>query len=224
MINQILKKFVWSGVLLIGMLGALILGGCDSANSTSRAEESQSAKLLGMIDALEAMPQSTDSELLARFEGTQEQIDEARGLLMRSREVGYKLLSPMELKNELDSYIIIATMPRGIYNLGLIPNARHFEFSISPNVDESGKEVWALDAKSRPQEQFIRFLGENKSAKILFYDEGEHVFAPVGSAHIALLWAKALGYTNLYRLSGGLKAWKELGIPLSTQAPSCCQM
>lgn len=206
---------------IICAIAMLTLSGCDS---TQKPEDTKSAKLLGLIDALEKAPMSADSELIAHFNSTQEQVDEAKGLLMRSHEIGYKLLSPLELKERLDEYIIIATMPRGVYNLGLIPNAKHFEFSISPNVDESGKEVWELDAKYRPQEQFIRFLGEDKNAKILFYDEGEHIFSPVGSVHIALLWAKALGYTNLYRLSGGLKAYKELGIPLSTQAPSCCQM
>ncbi|CAM2785046.1 rhodanese-like domain-containing protein [Helicobacter hepaticus] len=161
-----------------------------------------------------------------KTQDTQTHISEdAQALVSRAHTSGYELITPKELSLHLDEYIIIATLPRGIYNLGLIPEARHFEFALSPSLNEDGSDWnWTADALGRTQEDFIKLLGENKEAKILFYDSGENIFSPVGSAHVGLLWAKHLGYTHLYRLIGGQNAWKDMHLPLSTQVPHCCQM
>lgn len=121
-------------------------------------------------------------------------------------------------------FIIIATMPLGEYNLGLIPGARHFEFALSPAANENGSEWnWEADALGQSQEAFIKLLGENKDIDIVFYDSGEYTLAPMGSAQLGAMWAKHLGYKARF-LIGGLGAWKDLGFEITTKAPSCCQM
>ncbi len=152
-------------------------------------------------------------------------IEDTASLISRAATSGYTLITPNELNAHNGEFVIISTLPRGIYNLGLIPNAKHFEFAISPTLNDNGSEWnWEADALSRPQEEFIHLLGENKDAKIVFYDSGEHIYAPMGSAHIGIMWAKHLGYTQLYRLVGGFNAWKDLGLPITTEKPHCCEM
>ena len=153
--------------------------------------------------------------------------EDALALIQRAKASGYELIDAHTLAHDLNSFVIIATLPRGIYNLGLIPGAKHFGFAKSPSLQEVGKtpqDQWAQDALNRSQQEFVEFLGAQKDAKIVFYDEGDDIFAPVGSAHTALLWAQNLGYTNLYRLVGGFGAWKALSNTTSTQKPHCCEM
>ena len=119
----------------------------------------------------------------------------------------------------------MATLPRGVYNLGLIPNAKHFEFALSPSLNDNGSEWnWEADALSRKQDEFIALLGKDKDSKIVFYDSGEYGLSPMGSAVVGIMWAKKLGYNNIYYLVGGFNAWKDLKLPISTEAPHCCQM
>lgn len=153
-------------------------------------------------------------------------IDDTISLIKRAKLSGYNLVLPnSKLIEELDEYVIIATLPRGIYNLGLIPQSKHFEFTVSPSANDDGSEWnWEADGLSRPQKEFIDLLGNDKNAKILFYDSGEYTSAPMGNSHVGILWAKHLGYTQLYRLVGGIYAWKLLGLPLTTQVPHCCEM
>ena len=152
----------------------------------------------------------------------QKQSEEVVALQQRANASGYKLITAPQLERA-DEAIIIATLPRGIYNLGLIDGAKHFEFAKSITFNDNGSEWnWDKDALGRAKSELVEFLGEDKGAMILFYDEGEDVFAPFGSAHTALIWARHLGYTNLYRLVGGFGAWKGLGLPTTTEMPECC--
>lgn len=152
----------------------------------------------------------------------QKQSEEVVALQQRANASGYKLITAPQLERA-DEAIIIATLPRGIYNLGLIDGAKHFEFAKSITFNDNGSEWnWDKDALGRAKSELVEFLGEDKGAMIVFYDEGEDVFAPFGSAHTALIWARHLGYTNLYRLVGGFGAWKGLGLPTTTEMPECC--
>lgn len=153
----------------------------------------------------------------------QNQSEEVVALQQRANANGYKLITAPQLK-KADKAIIIATLPRGIYNLGLIDGAKHFEFAKSITFNDDGSEWnWEKDALGRAQSEFLALLGEDKNETIVFYDEGEDVFAPFGSAHTAIIWTKHLGYNNVYRLVGGFGAWKGLGLPISTQVPQCCE-
>ena len=184
-------------------------------------EEIKESKYLAILKAVEYLSNSQ----VPSQEFQEHILDDAKALISRSESVGYKLISPQELQDKSDEFIIIASLPRGIYNLGLIPHAKFFEFAQSPSLNDNGSDWnWTLDAKARAQEEFINLLGEDKQAKIVFYDSGDATLSPVGSAHLGLIWAKHLGYENLYRLIGGFGAWKESGLPTTTQVPECCQM
>nr|WP_231860295.1 rhodanese-like domain-containing protein [Helicobacter himalayensis] len=154
----------------------------------------------------------------------QESTQEAIALKQRADNNDYKLIDSESLASQLNDFVIIATLPRGIYNLGLIPNAKHFGFGKSLSLNEDGSEWnWKEDSQNGDLKQFVEFLRADKGAKIVFYDEGDSIFAPAGSAHTAILWAQHLGYTELYRLVGGFGAWKALGKPITTQMPKCCE-
>ena len=38
-------------------------------------------------------------------------------------------------------------------------------------------------------------------------------FTKCGRSHNAAVWAKKLGYTNVYRAPGGITVWKDMGLP-----------
>ena len=63
------------------------------------------------------------------------------------------------------------------------------------------------------RETFVRFMhrsGINQDTQIIAYDGGEGAFAA------RFLWLCQLnGYEQVYVLNGGLKAWKELGYPVT---------
>lgn len=202
------------------VLFGLLCAGCFE----SKTQDTYYTQLLNLLTKLEHISDPAQLESL-KSTYTQDIIDDALALRGRASSGGYTLISPNDLKQNLEEYIIISTMPRGIYNMGLIPNAKHFEFALSPSLYENGKEWnWEADALGRNMKDFVNLLGTDKGAKIVFYDSGEHILSPAGSAHLGILWARHLGYTHLYRLVGGLNAWKELSLPISTQAPKCCQM
>lgn len=205
------------------------------ACSDSQKEQSASAKMVAIYPQIVALMEKRatgDAEGATQIQDSllhsgveQYMIDDSVALIARAAISGYELILPNELNAHNDDFVIIATLPRGIYNLGLIPNAKHFEFALSPSLNPDGSEWnWESDALSRSQEDFIQLLGQKKDAKIVFYDSGEYITAPMGSAHIGIMWAQRLGYTQLYRLVGGLNAWKDLGLPLTTEVPHCCKM
>lgn len=199
----------------------LYLGGCGDSSQ----KQTYYTQLVEEVATLQGKTMQNDIPKAHTSDSKANVSEDAQALVSRAHTSGYELIAPKELSSHLDEYIIIATLPRGIYNLGLIPEARHFEFALSPSLNEDGSDWnWTADALGRAQEDFINLLGQSKEAKILFYDSGENIFSPVGSAHLGLLWAKHLGYTHLYRLIGGQNAWKDMNLPLSTQVPHCCQM
>ena len=82
--------------------------------------------------------------------------EDARALIQRANATGYQLIDSHALAQDLDSFVIIATLPRGIYNLGLIPSAKHFAFAKSPSLKEIGKgtqEEWNQDSPNRSQQE-----------------------------------------------------------------------
>lgn len=193
---------------------ALIFSGCDKTNDNNFLTLDSVYLQLQAREVLDSQnPRISKAK------------EEAMALIQRAQLYNYQLIDSRSLEKALDGFIVLATLPRGIYNLGLIPNAMHFEFAKSLSTNTDGSEWnWNQDAKGQSKEKFLEFLGEDKSAKIVFYDEGEDVFAPAGSAHTAILWAQHEGYTNLYRLVGGFGAWKALGLKTTKEVPLCCQI
>jgi rhodanese-related sulfurtransferase len=117
---------------------------------------------------------------------------------------GYQVVATEELKGWMDgkkAMLIIDTMPfEDSYKKNHLPGAKHIEFPI-PEVKELD------DAK---KEAFIKVLGDNKDQVLVFYCG----FVKCTRSHNGAMWAKKLGYTNVYRHPGGIKAWLEAGYPV----------
>lgn len=119
-----------------------------------------------------------------------------------AREVergGYKIITTEELKDWIDQkkdMLIVDTMPyEDSYKKQHIPGAVHFEFPI-PEVKE-------LDDKTKAA--FEKLLGPNKDRVIVIYCG----FTKCTRSHNGAMWATKLGYKNVYRHPGGIKAWLE---------------
>jgi rhodanese-related sulfurtransferase len=59
-------------------------------------------------------------------------------------------------------------------------------------------------------EDFAAFLGADKDKTIVFYCG----FVKCTRSHNAALFAKKLGYKNVYRFPGGIFAWKGADYPV----------
>ena len=128
-----------------------------------------------------------------------------------SREVsrgGYTLVSTPELKDWIDQkkpMMIIDTMPlEDSYKKQHIPKAVQFELPID--------ELSQLDDKTKADLEKI--LGPDKNRRIVFYCG----FTKCGRSNNGALWAVRLGYTNVYRYPGGIKAWMEADYPVEKGA------
>ncbi len=124
-----------------------------------------------------------------------------------TREVikgGYGTVRTDELKTWLDEGkqpLLVDTMPYAdSYVKEHIPGAVQFEFPIA--------ELTTLDDKTR--EAFVKLLGDDKGRLLVFYCG----FTKCGRSHNGAFWAKQLGYTNVYRHPGGIKAWGQSDYPL----------
>ena len=125
-----------------------------------------------------------------------------------SREVsrgGYQLITTSELKAWIDQkkpMMIIDTMPlEDSYKKQHIPGAAPYEFPI-PEVNE-------MDEAARAK--FEKFLGADKDKTLVFYCG----FVKCTRSHNGAMWAVKLGYKNVYRCPGGIKAWMEADYPVA---------
>ena len=112
---------------------------------------------------------------------------------------GYKIVTTEELKGWIDqkkSMLIVDTMPyEDSYKKQHIPGAINFDFPIP--------EVKSLDDKTKTA--FEKALGPDKNRLIVFYCG----FTKCTRSHNGAMWAAKLGYKNVYRHPGGIKAWME---------------
>ena len=117
---------------------------------------------------------------------------------------GYKIVSTEELKGWIDSkkdMLIIDTMPyEDSYKKEHVPGAVQFEFP--------KEEVASLDDKTKAA--FQKLLGSNKDQLIVIYCG----FTKCGRSHNGAMWATKMGYKNVYRYPGGIKAWGEADYPV----------
>jgi rhodanese-related sulfurtransferase len=132
---------------------------------------------------------------------------EASGVKL-SREVsrgGYQLVTTQELKKWIDDkkpMMVIDTMPlEDSYKKNHIPGAVQYEFPI-PEMKEMDDAAKA---------KFEKFLGPDKNKTLMFYCG----FVKCTRSHNAAMWAMKLGYKNVYRQPGGIKAWMEAGYPVA---------
>lgn len=119
---------------------------------------------------------------------------------------GYKLTTAEEVKKMLDAkedFVLIDAHPRWEYEMGYIDGAKNFGFQSNMVGD------WDKDVTDGPRTQadYRAVLGPDLNKKIIIYCG----FTKCGRSHNASTWARQLGYTNVYRMPGGITAWKELG-------------
>jgi len=133
--------------------------------------------------------------------------EEAAVKLFREIQRGdYKVITTAELQDVMKSdndLLIVDTMPyEASYKKGHIPKAQQFLFPIPEMTDWNQSET---DNKSL--EDFEKFLGPDKERKIIVYCG----FVKCTRSHNGAMWARKLGYTNVYRHPGGIFAWKGAG-------------
>lgn len=124
-----------------------------------------------------------------------------------AREVakgGYKIVSTEDMKGWIDQkkdMLIVDTMPyEDSYKKQHVPGAVQFEFP--------KEELTNLDDKTKAA--FEKILGPNKDRLIVIYCG----FTKCGRSHNGAMWAVRLGYKNVYRYPGGIKAWTEAEYPV----------
>lgn len=124
-----------------------------------------------------------------------------------AREAGrgaYKILTTQELKGWMDqkkAMLIVDTMPyEASFKKQHIPGAVQMEFPIP--------EMVQLDDRTRAALE--KLLGPDKERLIVFYCG----FVKCTRSHNGAMWAVRLGYRNVYRHPGGIKAWDEADYPI----------
>lgn len=117
---------------------------------------------------------------------------------------GYGIVTTQELKGWVDqkkSMLIIDTMPYAdSYVKQHIPGAVSMVFPIP--------EMKTLDDKTKADLE--KLLGVDKNRLIVFYCG----FVKCTRSHNGAMWAVKLGYKNVYRHPGGIKAWDEADYPI----------
>jgi rhodanese-related sulfurtransferase len=99
--------------------------------------------------------------------------------------------------------LVIDTMPyEASYQKNHVPGAKQFLFPI-PDMD-----TWdAKETAGKSQADYAALLGADKDRPIVVYCG----FVKCTRSHNGAAWAKKLGYTHVYRYSGGIFAWKGAG-------------
>jgi rhodanese-related sulfurtransferase len=145
----------------------------------------------------------------SKFEAETTKEAEAVKLVRDTAAGGYDLLSTAELKKMIDEgkdMVIIDTMPyEDSFKKEHVPSAKQFLFPI-PEM----KEWDAKETAGKSQADFEALLGPDKNKTIVIYCG----FVKCTRSHNGAIWAKKLGYTNVYRFPGGIFAWKGAGFPI----------
>jgi rhodanese-related sulfurtransferase len=144
----------------------------------------------------------------------EKEVDKEKDAVKLVREVqrgGYDVVTTEELKQWIDAgknMIIVDTMPyEASYKKAHIPGAKQFLFPI-PEMN-----VWdTKETDGKTQEDYARLLGPDKEKVIVVYCG----FVKCTRSHNGAVWARKLGYRNVYRQPGGIFAWK--GVNYKTES------
>ena len=144
----------------------------------------------------------------SKFEAEATKETEAVKLFRDTTAAGYGLVTAAELKKMIDegkNMVIVDTMPyEDSYKKEHVPGAAQFLFPI-PDMHE-----WdAKETAGKTQADFEALLGPDKDKTIVIYCG----FVKCTRSHNGAVWAKKLGYKNVYRFAGGIFAWKGAGFP-----------
>ncbi|MCF8066210.1 MAG: rhodanese-like domain-containing protein [Desulfarculaceae bacterium] len=119
---------------------------------------------------------------------------------------GYDVVDTETLKGWVDAkkpMIIVDTMPyEASYKKNHIPGAVQFLFPI-PDVTEM---------KPEDKAKYKKLLGDDMEKVIVVYCG----FPKCTRSHNGAMWAKKLGYKNVYRYPRGIKAWMEKDYPAAS--------
>lgn len=138
-----------------------------------------------------------------------QEVEKEQGAVKLVREVqrgGYDVVTTAELKKWMDEkkdMVIVDTMPyEASYKKAHVPGALQFLFPI-PDMND-----WDLkETAQKTREDYENLLGQDKDKVIVIYCG----FVKCTRSHNGAVWAKKLGYKNVYRFSGGIYAWKGAG-------------
>ena len=146
-----------------------------------------------------------------KFEQEVETEKQAVKLLREVERGGYGIVTTEELKQWQDQgkdMLIIDTMPyEDSYKKAHVPGAEQFLFPIPDMAEWDSAETGgkSLDA-------YAELLGPDKNRTIVVYCG----FVKCTRSHNGALWAKKLGYNDVYRYPGGIFAWKGADYPIAT--------
>ncbi|WP_459825190.1 rhodanese-like domain-containing protein [Desulfomicrobium salsuginis] len=145
----------------------------------------------------------------SKFEAEATKETEAVKLVRDTAAGGYDLVTAAELKKMMDEgkdMVIVDTMPYAdSYKKEHVPGAVQFLFPI-PDMKEW--DVKETDGKT--QAEFEALLGPDKDKPVIVYCG----FVKCTRSHNGAVWAKKLGYKNVYRFPGGIFGWKGAGFPV----------
>jgi rhodanese-related sulfurtransferase len=141
----------------------------------------------------------------------EDELEKEKGCVKLAREAargGYGLVTAAELKawqEEGKDMVIVDTMPyEASYQKAHVPQAVQFLFPI-PEMDE-----WdPAETGGKSKADFARLLGPDQDRTIVVYCG----FVKCTRSHNGAMWAKRLGYTDVYRFPGGIYAWKGADYP-----------
>ena len=143
-----------------------------------------------------------------------DEVDKEAGAVKLVREVvqgGYDVITTSELaalKESGEDILVIDTMPyEASYKKNHVPGAVQFLFPI-PDMKEWNTE----ETSGKSKDDFMALLGPDKEKKIILYCG----FVKCTRSHNGALWAKKLGYKNVYRYPGGIFAWKGADLEVGT--------
>jgi len=128
-------------------------------------------------------------------------------LLREVQQGRYHIITTGELKDLIDSgkeVLIIDAMPYKAYKKAHIPDARQFLFPIP--------EMTAWDTEKtggKTRKDFEKLLGADKNRTIIVYCG----FVKCSRSHNGAMWARKLGYQNVFRYPGGIFAWRGAEYP-----------
>jgi thiosulfate/3-mercaptopyruvate sulfurtransferase len=144
----------------------------------------------------------------------EQEVEKEQGAVKLVREVqngGYDVITTEEFKKMIEEkkdMTIIDTMPyEDSYKKEHVPGAKQFLFPI-PNM-----QSWDVkETAGKTKQDFEALLGPDKNKVIVIYCG----FVKCPRSHNGAVWAKSLGYKNIYRYPGGIYAWK--GAKCETEA------
>ncbi len=141
-----------------------------------------------------------------KFEKEVEKETAAVKLLREVQRGDYNVITTTELQEMISQrkeFLLIDTMPyEASYKKNHIPTAKQFLFPIAEMTEWNQTET-----DNKTMQEFEQLLGPDKDKKIIVYCG----FVKCTRSHNGAMWARKLGYTNVYRHPGGIYAWKGAG-------------